>query len=86
MQTLGNILIIVLALALLVVKPEYKGRFIIWGAIGAALALFPLVINDNYWLTTMFLIFLYICTAQAFNIMTGFTGQVLMGQSSFFGR
>ncbi|MFC2023019.1 branched-chain amino acid ABC transporter permease [Chloroflexota bacterium] len=85
MQTLGNILIVVLALAFLVVKTDYKGRFIIWGAIGVALALMPLVIDSDYWLTTMFLIFIYIVTAQAFNIMTGYTGQVLMGQSSFFG-
>ncbi len=85
MHTIGNIVIVALALLFLVVKPEYKGRFVIWGAIAVALALLPLVVKDDYWLNTLFLIFLYITTAQAFNIMTGYTGQVLMGQSAFFG-
>lgn len=85
MQTIGSIVIVVLALLLLVVKPEYRGKYVIWGVLGAALLVLPLIVKDEYWINTLFLIFLYMTTAQAFNIMTGYTGQVLMGQSSFFG-
>jgi len=62
-----------------------KTKFMVWGIIAVVLALLPLFVQDDYWRNFLFLAFLYVTVSQSFNIMTGYTGQVLMGQSSFFG-
>jgi branched-chain amino acid transport system permease protein len=49
------------------------------------LALVPLVIKKDYLLNLIILISLYTILAQSWNILGGYTGQVSLGHSTFFG-
>jgi len=49
------------------------------------LALVPLLTKRNDLINLMVLIFLYICLAQSWNILAGYTGQVSLGHAAFFG-
>ena len=49
------------------------------------LALVPLLTKRNDLINIMVLIFLYICLAQSWNILAGYTGQVSLGHAAFFG-
>jgi branched-chain amino acid transport system permease protein len=62
-------------------------RKIIFLSIGIAifLALVPLLTKRNDFINLMILIFLYICLAQSWNILAGYTGQVSLGHAAFFG-
>lgn len=50
-----------------------------------ALALVPLVIKKDNLLTYLCMILLYISLASSWNILGGYTGQVSLGHSAFFG-
>ena len=59
----------------------------VWIALGVALAVFvlaPAVVND-YWLTILILILYFAYTAQAWNIMMGFAGQLSLGHALYVG-
>ena len=49
------------------------------------LALIPLLTKRNDLINLMVLIFLYVCLAQSWNILGGYTGQVSLGHAAFFG-
>jgi branched-chain amino acid transport system permease protein len=49
------------------------------------LGLIPLLTRRNDLINIMVLIFLYICLAQSWNILAGYTGQVSLGHAAFFG-
>jgi branched-chain amino acid transport system permease protein len=53
--------------------------------IAILLALVPLLTKRNDIINIMVLIFLYICLAQSWNILAGYTGQVSLGHAAFFG-
>lgn len=63
--------------------PE-KG-FLTSGIIVALLLLLPLVVKSDYIMNFLLLVFLYIIIAQSWNILGGYTGQMMVGQSAFFG-
>ncbi|HOA22002.1 MAG TPA: branched-chain amino acid ABC transporter permease [Anaerolineaceae bacterium] len=50
-----------------------------------ALALVPLIIKKDNLLTYLCMILLYISLASSWNILGGYTGQVSLGHSAFFG-
>jgi branched-chain amino acid transport system permease protein len=50
----------------------------------AVLALLPLVANDFY-LSVLALVFLFAYLGQAWNVMTGFAGQLSLGHALYFG-
>ena len=54
-------------------------------AIVICLALVPLVITKEYILNLIILVSLYAILAQSWNILGGYTGQVSLGHSTFFG-
>ncbi len=62
-----------------------KIRFLIIGGIIAALSLFPLTVKSDYLINLLILLFLNITITQSWNILGGFTGQISIGQSAFFG-
>ena len=53
--------------------------------ITAALALVPLFIKKDNLLTYLCMILLFISLASSWNILGGYTGQVSLGHSAFFG-
>jgi branched-chain amino acid transport system permease protein len=61
--------------------------YLIAAVVTLAFAVFPLIVDSEqssivYFL---FLAFLYIILAQAWNLVAGYTGQISMGQHAFFG-
>jgi len=48
-------------------------------------ALLPAVIRSEYLLNLLLMFFLYVIVAQSWNLLGGFTGQVSLGHSAFFG-
>jgi ABC-type branched-subunit amino acid transport system permease subunit len=60
-------------------------RVFITAGLVAACALLPLVIESDYVINFFILIFLYVSITQSWNILGGYTGQVSIGQSAFFG-
>jgi ABC-type branched-subunit amino acid transport system permease subunit len=71
----------------LVEEDQLTGRrkFIFSIGIVIFLALIPLLTKRNDLINLMVLIFLYICLAQSWNIIGGYTGQVSLGHAAFFG-
>jgi len=51
----------------------------------AALAVFPLVIQDNYYRHLMILFLMWVVIGSAWNLIAGYTGQVSFGDAAFFG-
>lgn len=51
----------------------------------AVLALFPLVIENNYYLHLMILFLMWVVIGSAWNLIAGYTGQVSFGDAAFFG-
>jgi branched-chain amino acid transport system permease protein len=63
-----------------------RGKALIIPALAALLfALLPLTIRSEYILNLLLMFFLYIIVAQSWNLLGGFTGQVSLGHSAFFG-
>jgi branched-chain amino acid transport system permease protein len=63
-------------------------RRIVWMIFGLAVLLFallPTLIRSEYILNLLLMFFLYIIVAQSWNLLGGFTGQVSLGHSAFFG-
>jgi branched-chain amino acid transport system permease protein len=55
------------------------------GATVAVFASIPLVIRSEYLLNLLVMFFLYVIVAQSWNLLGGFTGQISLGHSAFFG-
>ena len=60
-------------------------KILLIAAIVVCLALVPLVITKEYILNLIILVSLYAILAQSWNILGGYTGQVSLGHSTFFG-
>lgn len=60
-------------------------RFFIIGIVIALCCLLPLVVKSDYLINLFILLFLYITITQSWNILGGYTGQISIGQSAFFG-
>lgn len=58
---------------------------ILFGAIVAIGVALPQVSNRTDVLNLLFLIFLYVCLGQSWNILGGFAGQVSLGHAALFG-
>ena len=43
------------------------------------------MIKSDYLMSLLILLFLYISITQSWNILGGYTGQISIGQSAFFG-
>jgi branched-chain amino acid transport system permease protein len=65
----------------------FNRKKVLFLSIGIALllALIPLMTRRNDLINIMVLIFLYVCLAQAWNIIGGYAGQVSLGHAAFFG-
>jgi len=50
-----------------------------------ALALFPLVIKNDYYQHLMILVLMWVVIGSAWNLIAGYTGQVSFGDAAFFG-
>jgi len=63
-----------------------KGKMSFSFAVGVLLfAALPAVIRSEYMLNLFLMYFLYVIIAQSWNLLGGFTGQVSLGHSAFFG-
>src|SRR5512134_1898355 len=51
----------------------------------AVLAVFPLVVADNYYRHLMILFLMWVVIGSACNLIAGYTGQVSFGDAAFFG-
>jgi branched-chain amino acid transport system permease protein len=51
----------------------------------AVLAVFPLVVKDNYYRHLMILFLMWVVIGSAWNLIAGYTGQVSFGDAAFFG-
>src|SRR4030067_463786 len=51
----------------------------------AVLALFPLVVKDNYYRPRMIRFRMWVGIGSAWNLIAGYTGQVSFGDAAFFG-
>lgn len=60
-------------------------QILLLAVIVIGLALVPLVITKEYILNLIILICLYTVLSQSWNILGGFTGQISLGHSTFFG-
>ncbi len=54
-------------------------------AVLAALAVFPLVISDNYYQHLLILFLMWVVIGSGWNLIAGYTGQVSFGDAAFFG-
>jgi branched-chain amino acid transport system permease protein len=51
----------------------------------AVLAVFPVVVSDNYYRHLMILFLMWVVIGSAWNLIAGYTGQVSFGDAAFFG-
>ncbi len=49
------------------------------------LLLFPLIIHDSYYQHLMILVLMWVAIGTGWNLISGYTGQVLFGAAAFFG-
>lgn len=49
------------------------------------LAVLPLIVRDQYFLHIMILILMWVAIGSGWNLISGYTGQVLFGAAAFFG-
>ena len=71
-------------------QPSQAGqtnRTFLYLAIGMAvlLSLFPMVSPAPYFLSMLYMVFLYVVLAESWNIIGGFTGYLSFGHVAFFG-
>jgi branched-chain amino acid transport system permease protein len=50
-----------------------------------ALILFPLAVTDSYYQHLMILVLMWVAIGSGWNLISGYTGQVLFGAAAFFG-
>jgi branched-chain amino acid transport system permease protein len=62
---------------------KYK-RQMIWGAIGLLLLALPWILTNPYYQSIMTFIGIYGLAATGLGLLTGYTGQVSLGQSAFY--
>jgi branched-chain amino acid transport system permease protein len=60
-------------------------RLLLFGLVVIGLALVPLLTTQAYTLNIIILIALYTVLSQSWNVLGGFTGQISLGHSTFFG-
>jgi ABC-type branched-subunit amino acid transport system permease subunit len=60
-------------------------KFLMVLALAMVLGLLPLIVTSDYLINIFILTFLYITITQSWNILGGYTGQISIGQSAFFG-
>jgi branched-chain amino acid transport system permease protein len=51
----------------------------------AVLLVFPWVLKDAYYQHLMILVLMWVAIGSGWNLISGYTGQVLFGAASFFG-
>jgi branched-chain amino acid transport system permease protein len=51
----------------------------------AAAAIFPLVVQQDYYIHLMILVLMWVIIGSCWNLIAGYTGQVSFGQAAFFG-
>ena len=59
--------------------------WIFFGLAALLFVLLPALIRSEYVLNLLLMFFLYVIVAQSWNLLGGFTGQVSLGHSAFFG-
>jgi branched-chain amino acid transport system permease protein len=62
-----------------------KTGFIVLGILFVALLLTPFFIKQDYFLSIVFLVGLYVILSQSWNIFGGYCGQISLGHAAFFG-
>lgn len=55
------------------------------GVVVAGLALFPLIVDNDYYLHLIILALMWVVIGSAWNLLAGYTGQVSFGDAAFFG-
>jgi branched-chain amino acid transport system permease protein len=55
------------------------------GLVIIILGIIPIIINRTDILDIFFLVFLYVCLTQSWNLLGGYTGQISLGHAAFFG-
>jgi len=68
-------------------QTEQKNRTYFYLAAGVVvlLSLFPLLSPAPYFLSMLYMVFLYVVLAESWNIIGGFTGYLSFGHVAFFG-
>jgi len=64
---------------------KLKSRILLSGIVVAILMILPLFVKTDYTINFLLLVFLYVSITESWNILGGYTGQVNIGQSAFFG-
>ncbi|MBW2031608.1 MAG: branched-chain amino acid ABC transporter permease [Deltaproteobacteria bacterium] len=57
----------------------------IWLLVIAVVAFFPLLVKYEYITSLLITLFIYISIAESWNLLGGYTGQISLGHSAFFG-
>jgi len=68
-------------------QTEKKNRTCVFLAIGVVLllSLFPLLSPPAYFLSMLYMVFLYVILAESWNIIGGYAGYLSFGHVAFFG-
>lgn len=64
---------------------NWRKKTILWLFIIAVVGLFPLFIEYEYVVSLLITLFIYITIAESWNLLGGYTGQISLGHSAFFG-
>jgi len=62
-----------------------KGKYLILGLVGIAVAVFPLVIRSDYYQHLVIIALMWVVIGSSWNLLAGYTGQVSFGHAMFFG-
>ena len=62
-----------------------KSPVLKWALVAAVVIVLPLLMPNTYFIRVMDLVGIYILLATGSNILTGYTGQLSMGQAAFYG-
>ena len=62
-----------------------SGSLVKWAVTALAVILLPLVLPNSYFIRVLDLVGIYILLSTGSNILTGFAGQLSMGQAAFYG-
>ncbi len=62
-----------------------SGALLKWAVVAAVVILLPLVLPNSYFIRVLDLVGVYILLSTGSNILTGFAGQLSMGQAAFYG-
>lgn len=62
-----------------------KASYLKWVIIAAVVILLPLIMPNTYFIRVMDIVGIYILLSTGSNILTGYAGQLSMGQAAFYG-